>query len=127
MLTTSRHLGPRIIPAIQPSLTVLLGYISAASTAPGIVKASFATLTALVETVPTFISATQLASVLLAAIQARGKAEESSTAMIGVCTRKIGTKVLFPVVMDLWKSVQKLDEIVSHPSMRYSALPFVRT
>lgn len=92
---------------------MLLGLIDSSSTAIGIVKASFSSLTALVETVPTFISASQLSSVLLASVKARTRAEESPTAMISVCTRKIGTKTLFPVVMDLWKEVQKLDESVS--------------
>jgi len=31
-------------------------------------------------------------------------------ALISVCAKKIPTKVLFPVVMDLWKEVQKGDE-----------------
>lgn len=112
-LMTSRHLGPRIIPAIQPALGMLLGLIGAAGTSTNIVKASFSTLTALIETVPTFISASQLSTVLLATIQARVKAEESSTAMISVCTRKILTRTMFPVVMELWKQAQKLDETVS--------------
>lgn len=33
--------------------------------------------------------------------------------MISTCTKKILTRTIFPVVMDLWQEVQKLDETVS--------------
>jgi U3 small nucleolar RNA-associated protein 10 len=63
--------------------------------------------------VPTFIGAKQLGTVLRAAIDNRERNEESSSALISVCARKIPTKVLFPVVMELWKSVQSADEKVT--------------
>lgn len=63
---------------------------------------------------PTFIGAKQLGTVLRAAIDNREKNEESSSALISVCARKIPTKVLFPVVMELWKTVQSANENVSY-------------
>lgn len=108
-----RHLGPRTIPSIQSMLSALLALISRPAVTASTATAAFAVVSCLVETVPTFISAKQLSSILLAAIESRERHEESSSALISVCAKKIPTKVLFPVVMDLWKEVHQGQESVS--------------
>ena len=76
-------------------------------------KQAFATVSALVETVPTFIGRKQLSAILHAVIVHRAHDEQLSSALASTAARKIPTKTMFPVVMDMWKLVQSEGETVS--------------
>lgn len=107
-----RHLGSRVIPFIQLIVDASLSIISAAQSTPATVKQAFSTVSALVETVPTFIAGKQLTSILRAAIAHRAKDEAVSSAVLSKTAKKISTKSMFLVLMDMWKTVQKEDETV---------------
>lgn len=87
-----------------------LNIIKSSRSSPAVTRQSFATLVALVETVPTFISSKNLTAILQAGIAYRIKDSAISASLISPSAKKIPTKSLFPVVMDLWKPVQKQDE-----------------
>ncbi len=103
----------RSIPFIRPITEAALTIINAPKSAPSIVKQAFATLSALVETVPTFIGSNQLLAILHAGIVHRMKDEIVSLAVISKASKKIPTQTMFPVIMDLWKVVQSEGESVS--------------
>lgn len=63
----------------------------------------------MIETVPTFISSKQLSSILRHAIALRARDEQGSNSVLSVVAKRIGTKALLPVVMDLFATAQKGD------------------
>ncbi|GMK56611.1 hypothetical protein CspeluHIS016_0304510 [Cutaneotrichosporon spelunceum] len=99
-----RRLGSRTIPFVQAILDACLSLIG--STEPLTAAAAFGALAALVETVPTFISSKQLVSLLGAAAAYRGADETASATLIGAAAKRVPTKTLIPVVMDLWKEIK---------------------
>lgn len=109
----SRHLSSRIIPHAQPLVSVLL---KAAQTASSTSSQSFATLSAVIEAIPTFVSSKQLIAVLRASIDQR-TANEGSHKLVITVAKKVPTKALFPVVMELWKEMQDADPSVSHDGL----------
>lgn len=98
-----RRLGPRSIPFIQPVLDACL---SMASQTGAALDAAFLTISALVDTVPTFISGKQLVSLLRATAEHRAEDEGASAVLISAVAKRIPTKTLVPVVMDLWKELK---------------------
>ncbi|CAK9783229.1 hypothetical protein CC85DRAFT_281973 [Cutaneotrichosporon oleaginosum] len=98
-----RRLGSRTIPFVQAILDTCLSLIG--STEPLTAAAAFGALAALVETVPTFISSKQLVSLLGAAAAYRGADEAASATLIAAAAKRVPTKTLIPVVMDLWKTI----------------------
>jgi U3 small nucleolar RNA-associated protein 10 len=96
---SSRHLGSRVIPFIQAMVQVTLSLSTASSS---VVRQSFALQSALLDVVPTFIGSKQLHVMLRHAFGG----QEGSKEVIASAAKKIPTKTAFPVVMDLWKSVQ---------------------
>lgn len=99
-----RRLGSRSIPFVQGILDACLTLIS--SSEPLTSAAAFGALAALVETVPTFISSKQLVSLLGAAAAYRGADETASATLIAAAAKRVPTKTLVPVVMDLWKAIK---------------------
>lgn len=61
---------------------------------------------------PQFISAKQLISIFKASIEQRQE-NDVSTKLLTTSAKKVPTKTLFPVVMDLWKDIQNADASVS--------------
>lgn len=98
-----RRLGPRSIPFIQPILDACL---SLASQTGAAIDAAFLTISALVDTVPTFITGKQLVSLLRATAEHRADDEGASAVLIAAVAKRIPTKTLIPVVMDLWKELK---------------------
>ncbi|TXT12979.1 hypothetical protein VHUM_01380 [Vanrija humicola] len=101
-----RRLGSRAIPFIQSVLDACLAITRNPNSSPAAVEASFATIATLVDTVPTFVSSKQLVTVLGAAAEYRATDEAASSSLITAIAKRIPTKTLIPVVMELWKSIQ---------------------
>lgn len=99
-----RRLGSRSIPFVQGILDVCLALIG--SSTPLTAASAFGTIAALVETVPTFISSKQLVALLGAAAAYRGADETASATLIAAAAKRVPTKTLVPVVMDLWKAIK---------------------
>jgi U3 small nucleolar RNA-associated protein 10 len=102
-------LSSRLIPHAQIIITTLL---SAAQSATAVSSQAFITISAVIEAIPSFIGAKQLSSILRASIEQRAE-NDVSTKLLTVTARKIPTKTLFPVIMDLWKDIQNADASVS--------------
>lgn len=100
-----RRLGPRGIPFIQMVLDTCLALARAPPTAAAS-TAAFSTIAALVETVPTFVSAKQLVALLGAVAAHRADDQSASANLIAAIAKRIPTKTLIPVVMDLWKNIK---------------------
>lgn len=109
VLTSSRHLSYRLIPHAQVLFATLL---SAAQSATAVSSQAFTTISAVIEAIPTFVSPAQLISVLRASIEQREE-NDISTKLLTTTAKKVPTKTLFPVVMDLWKGIQNADASVS--------------
>lgn len=104
-----RHLASRIIPHAQSLIAILL---NAAQKTSVVSLHAFTALAAVVEAIPTFISAKQLIAILKASIE-QLEGGEGSSKLLSVVAKKVPTKTLFPVIMDLWKDMQDLDASVS--------------
>ncbi|KAK4685034.1 U3 small nucleolar RNA-associated protein 10, partial [Tremellales sp. Uapishka_1] len=107
--STCRQLRSRIIPSLQSIVEATLHVVKSAQSTATTIKQSFSTLSAVVETVPVFISASQLSTILQSVIDVYSK-QDSAAKVLSVVAKKIPTKTLFPTVMELWKTVQKQDE-----------------
>lgn len=68
----------------------------------------------MIEAIPTFISSKQLIAVLHASIE-HLEGGDGSSKLLSVVAKKVPTKTLFPVIMDLWKEMQDLNASVSDP------------
>lgn len=99
-----RRLGPRSIPFVQSILDACLSLIRGST--PEVAAAAFSTLAALVETVPTFISTKQLVALLNAAAEHRAADETGSATLMSTAAKKVPSKTLIPVIMDLWKMLK---------------------
>jgi hypothetical protein len=108
-LTSSRHMSSRLLPHAQALITTLL---SAAQSATAVSSQAFTTISAVIEAIPTFVSSKQLNSILRASIEQREESDVS-TKLLTTSAKKVPTKTLFPVVMDLWKDIQNADASVS--------------
>jgi len=108
-LTSSRHMSSRLLPHAQVLITTLL---SAAQSATAVSSQAFTTISAVIEAIPTFVSSKQLNSILRASIEQREE-NDVSTKLLTTSAKKVPTKTLFPVVMDLWKDIQNADASVS--------------
>ncbi|WWC65921.1 uncharacterized protein I303_108543 [Kwoniella dejecticola CBS 10117] len=104
--TLVRHLGSRIIPYIQSIITLAISLISSPKTIASIAKSSFSILSALVEVVSSFISGKQLINILKTTLDYRSKDLGISLKVSTTISKKIKTKTLFPVLLDLWKTTQ---------------------
>jgi U3 small nucleolar RNA-associated protein 10 len=109
VLIVSRHLSSRLIPHAQSTINTLL---TAAQSGSAIAFQAFTTISAVIEAIPTFVSSKQLIAVLQAAIEQREEIETSGK-LLNVVSKKVPTKTLFPVVMDLWKELQAGNASVS--------------
>ncbi|ORY34663.1 U3 small nucleolar RNA-associated protein 10 [Naematelia encephala] len=105
-----RRLGSRIIPHIAAIVDTSLGFVKSPKTSATVSQQSFAILASLIETVPTFISNKQLVAILHSSLVHQAKQIEASASIVSIVAKKITTKTLFPVVMDLWKLVEKEGE-----------------
>lgn len=76
--------------------------LTLSSASPSVVTQSFALQGALIDSVPTFVGSKQLMAILRNALNGK----EGSRGVVVGASKKIATKTLFPVVMDLWKSIQ---------------------
>ena len=72
------------------------------------------------EAVPTFLGGQQLSEILRAAIDYRPKDDTLSLSILSKIAKKVPTKSLFPVVIDLWKAVQGETEAVGGPHDLFS-------
>lgn len=108
-LTISRHLSSRLIPHAQSLINALL---TSAQSGSAIASQSFTTISAVIDAIPTFVSSKQLIAVLNASIEQREEIETSGK-LLNVVSKKVPTKTLFPVVMELWKDVQAGSALVS--------------
>ncbi|WVF68418.1 hypothetical protein IAT40_003183 [Kwoniella sp. CBS 6097] len=106
----TRHLGSRMIPYIQSVIDLSLSLISSPKSISSVVKSCFTTLSALLEVVSTFISSKQLTTILRTTIDHRARDSSLSLSMSNTVAKRMRTKTLFPVLMDLWKTVQQEDE-----------------
>ncbi|WWD20373.1 hypothetical protein CI109_104849 [Kwoniella shandongensis] len=105
-----RHLGSRVIPYIQSIVDVSLTLIKSPKTTSSVSKQAFTTLASILETVSTFISSKQLTSMIRHTIDYRSKDASISLGVFTTIAKRIRTKTLFPVLMELWKIVQMEDE-----------------
>ncbi|WVR07984.1 hypothetical protein IAU60_005027 [Kwoniella sp. DSM 27419] len=105
-----RHLGSRMIPYIQSILDLCLNLVSSPKSIASVIKAAFGTLAALLEVVSNFISSKQLTAVIRAVIEHRSRDPAQSTQMSSTIAKRVRTKSLFPVLMDIWKTVQTEEE-----------------
>jgi U3 small nucleolar RNA-associated protein 10 len=101
-------MSSRLLPHAQALITTLL---SAAQSATAVSSQAFTTISAVIEAIPTFVSSKQLISILRASIEQREE-NEISTKLLTTSAKKVPTKTLFPVVMDLWKDIQNADASV---------------
>jgi len=108
-LTSRRHMSSRLLPHAQALITTLL---SAAQSATAVSSQAFTTISAVIEAIPTFVSSKQLNSILRASIEQREESDVS-TKLLTTSAKKVPTKTLFPVVMELWKDIQNADASVS--------------
>jgi U3 small nucleolar RNA-associated protein 10 len=100
-----RRLGPRSIPFIQSVLDACLA-ISRAPPSPEVAHLAFDTIASLVDTVPTFVNSKQLVALLGAAAAHRAADAGGSAHLLAAVAKRIPSKTLIPVVMDLWKSLK---------------------
>ncbi|OCF41969.1 hypothetical protein I317_04161 [Kwoniella heveanensis CBS 569] len=110
IILLTRHLGSRTIPHIQSIIDLSLSLIASSKSISSVVKACFSTLAALLEVVSTFVSSKQLATILRTAIDHRARDSAQSLSMSSTVAKRMRTKTLFPVLMDLWKTVQQEEE-----------------
>nr|XP_019043454.1 hypothetical protein I302_08031 [Kwoniella bestiolae CBS 10118]OCF22384.1 hypothetical protein I302_08031 [Kwoniella bestiolae CBS 10118] len=101
-----RHLNSRVIPYIQSIITLSLTLITSPKSISSSVKSSFSVLSSLLEVVSTFISSKQLTSIIKTTIEHRSKDSSITSKVSTTISRRIRTKALFPVLMDLWKTTQ---------------------
>ncbi|WVQ95966.1 hypothetical protein IAU59_003065 [Kwoniella sp. CBS 9459] len=106
----TRHLGSRMIPYIQSVIDLSLSLIASPKSISSVVKSSFTTLSALLEVVSTFISSKQLTTILGTTIDHRARDSAQSLSMSNIVAKRMRTKTLFPVLMDIWKTVQQEEE-----------------
>jgi U3 small nucleolar RNA-associated protein 10 len=109
-------LSSRIIPHSQSLIAVLL---NASQTTSAVSLHAFTALAAVVEAIPTFISAKQLIAILRASIE-QLEGGDGSSKLLSVVAKKVPTKTLFPVIMDLWKEMQDLNASVGALISRYT-------
>ncbi|CAD6568277.1 MAG: snoRNA-binding rRNA-processing protein utp10, partial [Tremellales sp. Tagirdzhanova-0007] len=107
---TLLRLGSRSIPFIKPVTDSSLRIITAPRSLASTNKQAFGTILALIEAVPTFLGSQQLTEILRATINHCPKDESISISILSRIAKKVPTKTLFPVVMDLWKAVQGEDD-----------------
>lgn len=100
-----RRLGPRCIPFIQPILDSCLA-LSRSPPTPSVSLAAFNTIASVVDTVPTFVNSKQLVSLLGTAAAHRAADQGASAHLLAAVAKRIPTKTLIPVVMDLWKNLK---------------------
>ncbi|RXK39692.1 hypothetical protein M231_03047 [Tremella mesenterica] len=100
------HLKSRYIPYIANNINVVLPLTNHSS--PIISKEAFTVLSALIDTVPTFINSKQLGSLLSTFVNYREKDAKISLGAINITTKKISTKILFPTILELWKGIQDM-------------------
>jgi len=101
-----RHLGSRIIPHIQSIVTTTLALPPSSFS---LTRQVFTLQAALIEVVANFMAPKQIVAICQNAL----KGHEGSREVINVVSKKVPTKTVWPVVMDLWKSVQTESSTVS--------------
>ena len=97
---SARRLVSRVIPFIQPIVEVTLSLPSASAL---LLRQIYSLQTALLDVVPTFVGSKQLVALLRHALSGG----EGARDVISAAARKVPTKTVFPVVMDLWRSLQQ--------------------
>ncbi|WRT69783.1 uncharacterized protein IL334_006774 [Kwoniella shivajii] len=105
-----RHLNSRMIPYVQSIITLSLTLIMSPKSISTVTKSSFSVLSSLLEVVSTFISPKQLTTILRTTIDHRPKDPTLSLSVSNTISKRMRTKTLFPVLMDLWKTVQDEQE-----------------
>ncbi|TYJ57970.1 U3 small nucleolar RNA-associated protein 10 [Cryptococcus floricola] len=102
-----RHLASRAIPYVQSILDTTLALIKSPKSAASSVAQAFTTLASTIETIPTFISSKQLIATLITTFFYRSTNEATAYAMLTTLAKKIRTKAIFPVLMEVWKTTQE--------------------
>lgn len=96
---SSRHLGSRIIPYIQSIVTTTLALPPSSFS---LTRQVFTLQAALIEVVANFMAPKQIVAICQNAL----KGHDGSKEVLSVISKKVPTKTVWPVVMELWKSVQ---------------------
>ncbi|WVQ74325.1 U3 small nucleolar RNA-associated protein 10 [Cryptococcus sp. DSM 104548] len=102
-----RHLASRAIPYIQSILDTTLALIKSPKSAASSVAQAFKTLASTIETIPTFISSKQINATLVTTFSYRSTNEATAYSMLTTLAKKIRTKTIFPVLMEVWKTTQE--------------------
>ena len=99
-----RHLGPRIIPHAQLMVKELL--LSIDTRSGHVTREALATLATLIDTIPTFLSAKQGKQIIQTTLGPRNDVEEGTRKVMSTISRKVPTKTLFGVLIEIWSSLQ---------------------
>ncbi|ORX37624.1 hypothetical protein BD324DRAFT_650190 [Kockovaella imperatae] len=100
-----KQLGSRIIPSIQG--IVDLGLKLLQSSSDTMMRETTGVLGTLLSTVPTFISSKQMHSVLATCLEHYNRDPTTMAGLMSVTAKKVPTKSLFPIMMEMWKSVKE--------------------
>ena len=96
-----------MIPYIQSIIDASLHIIGQDEGSVELCKEVFALLGAVTETIPDFVSGKQLILLLSTSVSYRSQDETVSSTLVNTIAKKIPTKTLFPVLMDLWKELPR--------------------
>ena len=105
-----KKLESRIIPSIQGIIDVSLSSLQLSS--ESIMRQTSKVLGTLFDTVPTFVSSKQLTAVLQTTLEHHSRDAEIMKGLMSGITKKVQTKTLFPIVLDIWKSIKE-DRLVA--------------
>lgn len=108
LLPLSKQLGPRIIPyfrtVVQHSVRLLKQETASSD-------AIYATLQALLSSIPTFWSMPEVLAILMLYID--GVVSSSMSALVKASTKRISAKVLLPSILDIWSKLHASPNDVS--------------
>ncbi|KAF6741372.1 hypothetical protein DFP72DRAFT_995311 [Ephemerocybe angulata] len=101
LLPLSKQLGPRIIPHFRTVVQQSVKALKQENT-----DVVYATLQALLASIPTFWSMPEVLAVLMLYIDGTASASPSMSVLVKALTKRISAKVLLPSVLDLWSKLQ---------------------
>lgn len=100
LLPLSKQIGPRIIPYFRIVVQQSVRLLKQETTSSG---AIYATLQALLSSIPTFWSMPEVLAVLMLYID--GVISSSMSALVKALTRRVSAKVLLPSILDIWSKL----------------------
>ncbi|KAF6750908.1 armadillo-type protein [Ephemerocybe angulata] len=101
LLPLSKQLGPRIIPHFRTVVQQSVKALKQENT-----DVVYATLQALLASIPTFWSMPEVLAVLMLYINDTASASPSMPVLVKALTKRISAKVLLPSILDLWSKLQ---------------------